>query len=115
METKQQPDAGTRSALDAFRARLRRRYGDRLQGIVLFGSRARGDYRPDSDADVAVFLDSVADPVAAQMDIAEDAYRLFLQNGLLIQPWVFRGTPKNPDLSWGSGLLRAVSSEGVAV
>lgn len=37
------------SALDAA-------YGDRLDRVVLFGSRARGDNRPDSDYDVAVFI-----------------------------------------------------------
>ena len=31
-------------------------YGDRLDRAVLFGSRARGDHRPDSDYDVAVFI-----------------------------------------------------------
>jgi predicted nucleotidyltransferase len=31
-------------------------YGDRLERVVLFGSRARGDARADSDYDVAVFL-----------------------------------------------------------
>lgn len=29
-------------------------YGERLERAVLFGSRARGDAQPDSDADVAV-------------------------------------------------------------
>jgi predicted nucleotidyltransferase len=31
-------------------------YGDRLARVALFGSRARGEARPDSDFDVAVFL-----------------------------------------------------------
>jgi uncharacterized protein len=31
-------------------------YGDRLERVVLFGSRARGEARPDSDYDVAVFI-----------------------------------------------------------
>ncbi len=39
-----------------FRAALHALYGDRLERAVLFGSRARGDARPDSDYDVAVFL-----------------------------------------------------------
>jgi predicted nucleotidyltransferase len=39
-----------------FRAALRALYGDRLERAVLFGSRARGDARPDSDYDVAIFL-----------------------------------------------------------
>ena len=42
--------------LTRFRAVLDVLYGDRLERAVLFGSRARGDARPDSDYDVAVFL-----------------------------------------------------------
>lgn len=39
-----------------FRGALQEIYGSRLDRIVLFGSRARGDARPDSDYDVAIFL-----------------------------------------------------------
>jgi predicted nucleotidyltransferase len=39
-----------------FREALRKMYGDRLERVVLFGSRARGDARPDFDYDVALFL-----------------------------------------------------------
>jgi predicted nucleotidyltransferase len=35
---------------------LRAMYGSRLERVILYGSRARGDARPDSDYDVAVFL-----------------------------------------------------------
>lgn len=45
--------------LEKFRAGVRARYGARLEWIVLFGSRARGDARPDSDYDVAVFLEQL--------------------------------------------------------
>ena len=45
-----------------FRDELHEIYGSRLARIVLFGSRARGDARPDSDYDVAVFLTDL--PVA---------------------------------------------------
>ena len=38
--------------LSRFRAALAETYGDRLERAVLFGSRARGDARPDSDYDV---------------------------------------------------------------
>lgn len=41
--------------LTRFRAALANAYGERLERAVLFGSRARGDARPDSDYDVAVF------------------------------------------------------------
>ena len=42
--------------LKRFRAALDEIYGDRIERVVLFGSRARGDAREDSDYDVAVFL-----------------------------------------------------------
>jgi antitoxin ChpS len=108
-------DHNTRTALEAFRIRILNRFGGRLRGLVLFGSRARGDHRPDSDADVAVFLEAIDDPVAAQMDIAEDSYAVFLSHELLIQPWVFRGTPEHPDRSRAAPLLDAIETEGVKV
>lgn len=42
--------------LTRFRTALGEMYGPRLERVVLFGSRARGEGRPDSDYDVAVFL-----------------------------------------------------------
>ena len=44
-----------------FRQALRAMYGNRLERAVLFGSRARGDARADSDYDVAVFLRDMDD------------------------------------------------------
>ena len=42
--------------LTRFRAALAEVYGDRVERVVLYGSRARGDARADSDYDIAVFL-----------------------------------------------------------
>lgn len=44
-----------------FRKALDVMYGDRIDRVVLFGSRARGDARTGSDYDVAVFLRSLSD------------------------------------------------------
>jgi uncharacterized protein len=44
-----------------FRRVLEEMYGNQLERVVLFGSRARGDARPNSDYDVAVFLKSLPD------------------------------------------------------
>jgi predicted nucleotidyltransferase len=41
--------------LGRIRTSLRAIYGDRIERLVLFGSRARGDARADSDYDIAVF------------------------------------------------------------
>ena len=47
--------------LTRFRAALDEAYGACLDRAVLYGSRARGDARPDSDYDVAVFLRDMPD------------------------------------------------------
>src|ERR1700716_4130261 len=39
-----------------FRQALGVAYGNKLERVVLYGSRARGDARPDSDYDIALFL-----------------------------------------------------------
>jgi uncharacterized protein len=46
----------THPILRRLRIELEQLYGPRLERIILFGSRARGDARLDSDWDVAVVL-----------------------------------------------------------
>ena len=48
---------GLREALTMLRAGLEAIYGDRLAGLRLYGSQARGDARTDSDVDLAVLLE----------------------------------------------------------
>lgn len=47
--------------LGRFRTALEDVYGDQIDRVVLFGSRARGDAHDGSDYDVAVFLMSFPD------------------------------------------------------
>jgi predicted nucleotidyltransferase len=52
--------------LDQIRPRLEIAFGGRLRGVILFGSRAREDHRPDSDLDLLVLLEG---PLALSRDI----------------------------------------------
>jgi uncharacterized protein len=47
--------------LTRFRAALDDLYGNRIERVVLFGSRARGEAHKDSDYDIAVFLNDFVD------------------------------------------------------
>jgi uncharacterized protein len=49
-------DPFVRAALQRLDHRLRERFGAAYGGLILFGSRARGDHAPDGDADVAVVM-----------------------------------------------------------
>lgn len=56
-------------------------YGDNLDRIVLFGSRARGDAREDSDYDVAVFLKNLVDRAAERRRLGELRYDVMVETG----------------------------------
>ena len=76
--------------LSKFRAALDTLYGDRIERVVLFGSRARGDARPDSDYDVAVFLKDLADRWAEADKIAWVASEVLDETGEVIHALPYR-------------------------
>jgi tRNA nucleotidyltransferase (CCA-adding enzyme) len=49
-------DETTRWQVDQLAGRLRGAVGDRLVSLVVYGSRARGTHRPDSDLDVPIVI-----------------------------------------------------------
>ena len=76
--------------LTKFRAALDAMYGNRLERVVLYGSRARGDARPDSDYDVAVFLKDLDDRWGESEKIAVASLNVFDETGALIHAMPYR-------------------------
>jgi predicted nucleotidyltransferase len=67
--------------LRQIKERLKAVHGDRLKGVILYGSQARGDYRPDSDIDVLVLLEG---PIRFGRDLEKNlgaVYPLALELG----------------------------------
>jgi len=95
--------------LKRFRAALAKLYGDRLERVVLFGSRARGDAREDSDYDIAVFIRDIGpfwDEVDRLVDIETD---LLYDTGAVINSTPHRAGAYQERTS----LMREIRSEGV--
>jgi uncharacterized protein len=64
---------GQRAVLTDFADRLRAHFGDRLERVVIFGSRARGDVHEESDIDVLVL---VREPLEAEGRASSVAWQL---------------------------------------
>ena len=93
-----------------YKRRVESAFSDRLIKAVLYGSRARGDARPDSDWDIAVFLagEPSSDDLNRLSDLGTD---LLYETGQFIQPLPIAGHR----LEEQSHLLKAIRSEGVAL
>ncbi len=76
--------------LTRFRAALGETYGERLERVVLFGSHARGDARPDSDYDIAVFLKDLDSFGAEAGRIAAIGTDILYDTGAVINAIPFR-------------------------
>ena len=90
-----------------FRRRAEKALEGRLDKIVLFGSRARGDEMPDSDWDFAVFLKGRL-VEGDRFKLSGVAYDLLLETGQFIQPVLLSGERESED----SLLMRNIRSEG---
>ena len=76
--------------LSQFRTALDQLYGARIERVVLYGSRARGDAPPDSDYDVAVFLKDISDRWQEIDRLVEAQTTLLFATGAVINALPFR-------------------------
>ena len=86
-------------------------------GLVLFGSRARGEHRPDSDADVAVLLHGRrSNSLQVSLALSDAAYDILLDTGVNINPiplWLDEW--ENPELHPNPALVKNIAREGVSL
>jgi predicted nucleotidyltransferase len=97
--------------LASYRATLAEVYGDRLDSVVLFGSRARGDARPDSDYDIAVFLTDITDRWAELDRLANLGVRFQDDTGALIDAKPYPSTAYRDD----SPLMWEIRRDGLSL
>ncbi len=95
--------------LARFRRALDGMYGDRLDRVVLFGSRARGDARPDSDYDVAVFLREIDDRDAELNRLADLSTDVINETGEFVHAMAYRASAYDER----TPLMREIRREGI--
>jgi predicted nucleotidyltransferase len=99
--------------LNRFRVTLDDIYGKRLERVVLFGSRARGDAHKDSDYDVAVFLHDLldSDRIAELYRLADLSTALLADTGEFVHAMAYRAGSYNDR----TPLMHEIRADGVDI
>jgi uncharacterized protein len=87
--------------------------GRAVRRLILFGSRARGDARPDSDYDVLVLVSGM-DP-AQRSAFAARLYRAVEGLGAPVEPWVMSEEEFEESKTVVGGLAYPAWKEGVVL
>jgi predicted nucleotidyltransferase len=95
----------------AVRNGLQALYGDRLNEIALFGSRARGDHNEESDYDVAVFLSEYDLDMSEVLRLADLSWNIQAELDAIVSFKPFPAGASSPE----SALLEQVRRDGIAI
>ena len=93
-----------------FRAALDDMYGERIERVVLFGSRARGHAREDSDYDVAVFLKDLTDRSPELNRLADLSTDFLDETGEFIHAMPYRAGSYNDERM---PLMHEIRTDGI--
>jgi predicted nucleotidyltransferase len=100
-------------ALGELKQRLVQRFGPRVRAVVLFGSHARGEARPDSDVDVLVLVEGLTG--RERSAIYGMGAEVWMETGVDVAPVVF-STEEYAELERLERLLpQDIAREGVAI
>jgi predicted nucleotidyltransferase len=98
-------------ALERYKAHLQRRFGSRLVRVALFGSRARGEAREDSDIDVLVLIEGA--DFQEEREAAMMAGDVAVQEGVWLSPAVYQSERYLYLLGVESPFARSVEREQI--
>lgn len=101
-----------KNILTQLRSHFEQLYGDRLTQMVLYGSQARGDARPDSDIDILVVLKGQVNPGEEIKRTSQIRGDLSLQNDEVISCQFMN---EEKFTNYQSPLLRNIRKEGILI
>lgn len=108
-------DIATAATLKAFMAKVSAVFS--VRGAILFGSRARGEFQSDSDADVAVLLSGQHGKfMPTKMAMSDIAFDVMLDTGVRVEAIpVWEDEWANPTTYRSPYLLRNIERDGIII
>jgi predicted nucleotidyltransferase len=109
-------DPLTRRSIDLFLARVRTRYP--VAEAWLYGSRATGAARPDSDVDLALVIEGQATQSSSSLgaDMGGDTFDVLAETGRFVSPLpIWAAQWRDPASHSNPYLLANIRREGITV
>lgn len=108
-------DVATAATVKAFLEKVTAVFS--VRSAILFGSRARGEFMPESDVDVAVLLSGQHGKfMAAKMAMSDMAFDVMLDTGIRVEAIpVWEDEWANPDAYRNPFLLRNIERDGIII
>ncbi|OBQ32387.1 MAG: nucleotidyltransferase [Anabaena sp. CRKS33] len=101
-----------KTILSQIEFQLKKHYGQKLFQLVLFGSQAREDARPDSDIDILIVLNETVNPGEEIKQTGKMIADLSLENDVVISRLFM---DKEQFINGSEPLLRNIRKEGITL
>jgi len=101
-----------KTILGQLQFQLKKHYGQKLFQLVLFGSQARGDARPDSDIDILIVLNGTVNPGEEIKQTGQIIADLSLEHDVVISRLFM---DKEQFINSSGPLLRNIHKEGITL
>ena len=101
------------AALQEFKDNILNKFAGKIKTILLYGSKARGDYHKESDIDVMILIDEGDFKVRDQ--IAGIAYDIFLKHEVLISPLVINTKEYRLLNRWQTSFFKNTKKDGIVI
>jgi predicted nucleotidyltransferase len=101
-----------RPEIQKFKSFLVSHFGKQFSGLVLFGSHARNQARPDSDVDLLLILKEKSPKNEEYIDVLPMISNFLLETGMLLSLIIKTESELE---NQKEGLLKTISSEGIRI
>jgi len=99
-----------RKVIESFVEELRKRLGDNIVSIRLFGSKVRGDFKKNSDIDIFIL---VKEKREARNEISDIAADYFFETNIPLSPVVYSIFEYKKNKELNSFFVENVEKEGI--